>query len=126
MLIQRFSSDLIGFTSFRECDNCNNKRHFYILQDKVKNEILIIPAGTRYGVVKFQCPVCEKYEKVKSNSMYSQKYDKTKLPEEMMSGIGATAKWVKQISAKNRELLFARYNKMGLSELVVYLNNHSS
>ena len=117
----------LGFTAQKTCDNCNNKRNFHVLQYSRKNIAYgFIPAGTVNGEVIFKCPVCEKSEKVYGNSIFSSKNNQYMLKNEMMANKEMTKVWVGKLSFKDKEDLFKRYNKLGLSELVVYLNNHSS
>jgi len=121
MWIRQSGVKFLGFSKVMKCDHCNNETPMQVIQNYLKQSVMLVPLGTRHGGIYMNCPVCEQKQKLVWDALYSSQDSINKALGILDGGKDFTKQWLLKCSVKDREAFLKRLNDLKQYQLVKYL-----
>jgi hypothetical protein len=115
---------LLGFTAPKACPHCKNIVEFQIREEYNKTSTLwVIPTGTDWGRTFMICPVCQGRTFLTVAPIFTSNKKRMAVVELLDGGKERTREFVRQLGAKEQELVLKRLNNKKAYSLVQYVGS---
>lgn len=117
----RFESGagFLGYGSIRACQHCHNKIYEHVKQHYEDQSMYFIKYLKKRGDVFVLCSICEYGYKI-------DKKDTLRIAQVLWAGRQKTREWFQKIEPARQKYFLSEYQKLGLTDLILFVRGLTS